>query len=114
MIEVSNWLVHGNTKRFPVLEHLHDGESVFGRERSTPGPLEFLANLRGLDALVVGIDRRNQPRVTRPLDVVLPPQRMQARTGLADVSGQQSECDQTARALWRQIVPGKAKNCSQF
>ena len=24
---MSNWLFHGNPKRFPVLDHLHDGES---------------------------------------------------------------------------------------
>ena len=56
--------------------------------------------------MVVGVDHRNQPRVTRTLDVVLSPQRMQARSGLPHVAGQQCERNQTAGIIRPEDVLG--------
>ena len=68
-------------------------------ERRAPQLLELLARVGVVDALVVGIHHRDQPRVGRALHVVLAAQRMQARAGPADLAGHQRQRDQAARVV---------------
>ena len=60
------------------------------------------------DALIVGIEHRDQARVRRALHVVLSAQRMQSRAGLADLAGRQRQRDQAARVVGSMDVLGNA------
>ena len=61
--------------------------------------LEFRADLRVLDRLVVGVDHRDQAGIGGALHVVLAAQRMQPGAGPADLAGDQRQRDQAARVV---------------
>ena len=61
--------------------------------------LEFRADRRVLDRLVIGIDHRDQAGIGGALHVVLAAQRVQAGAGPADLAGDQRQRDQAARVV---------------
>ena len=75
-----------NGARGDSVHNFHHGETRRGIQFGIPQFFERRTNLIIIDRLVVGHDHGNQPGIRSPLNVVLPPQRMQAgarATGLA-------------------------------
>ncbi len=75
-------------------EHLRQMQALLGRKRHSPSLLETQPILLGLDVTEARVLVRDGAHVAPALDVVLPPERVQAGAGLADVAGQQREVDQ--------------------
>ncbi len=81
------------------IHDLHHGEARLRVELLPPVLLEARVGFRVIHALVVREHHRNEPRVGGALHVVLAAQRMQPRSGLADLAGHQGERDEAARVV---------------
>ena len=77
--------LHGRVRNF----RCH--QAGCGGQGYRPGPFEFLPDQRDIDALVAGIHVRQASGVARSLHIVLPPQRIDAGVGTADISRHQGE-----------------------
>ena len=79
-----------------LVHDFHHGIAGLVIQWHTPEILEPL--MRGLVgyALVVGVHHGDESGITCPLHVILAAQRMQAGTGLADLTGHRDQCDQAA------------------
>ena len=78
---------------------LDDGQTALVVERGLPQLLEFRADLRVLDRLVVGIEHRDQPGIGGALNVVLAAQRVEPGARSAELPGDQRQRDQAARIV---------------
>jgi hypothetical protein len=68
-------------------DDLRDRQAAVRVERRAPGLLEARLRRLTVDALVIGIEHRDQARVGRTLHVVLPAQRVQTGAGTPDLPG---------------------------
>ena len=78
-----------NLTRMHGVHDLDDGEPWYRIERRSPQCFELGAHVGIVDALVIRKDHRDEPRVGSALDIVLSPQRVQARARATDLAGDQ-------------------------
>ena len=78
------------------LDDLGDGQPALRIQGGAPGLLEPQPGLLRVDALVVGVEHRDQPGVRRALHVVLPAQRVQPGARPSHVAGDRAQRDEAA------------------
>ncbi len=88
------------------LEHFRHVPAAFRGNGASPEAIELRAELVDLDVLEAREAVRKRPHVAAALDVVLPPQRIEARAIAAHVSGQQGEIDQREHVIDGIVVLG--------
>jgi len=72
-------------------DHVRDGVARFVRQGALPGPREFFVDFRVGHRLVTRIDVGEPSHVAGPLDIVLPPQRVDAAAPDAYISAKHGQ-----------------------
>ena len=76
-----------------LMHDLHHGIAGLFIQRAIPEFLKPRMRFDIIDALVVREHHRNQSGITRTLHIVLTAQRVQARAGLTNLTGNADECN---------------------
>jgi hypothetical protein len=81
------------------VDDLHHSQATLWIQGGTPSILETVANIGRFHRLVVGKHHRDQARIRRTLNIVLPTQGMQAGARSTDVASNHRQRDQTTRVI---------------